>query len=60
MSDSEKLDCLTEFMNDLIYTLETKGLQMKMEYGDSMLSQECQNDADKYRQRMKNILYDTL
>ena len=57
MSDSEKLDCLTEFMNDLIYTLETKGLQMKMEYEDEMFYQECKDDADKYRQMVNNILF---
>ena len=57
MTDSEKLDCLTAFVDDLIFTLYDKGVQIKMEYEDEMFYQECKDDADKYRQMVNNILF---
>ena len=57
MTDSEKLDCLTAFVDDLIFLLHDKGVQIKMEYEDEMFYQECKDDADKYRQMVNNILF---
>ena len=52
MTDKEKLFCLTEIMNDVINTLELKQYDIE----DATLSHDCVVDADKFRQRMINIL----
>ena len=53
MTDAEKLFALTEIMNDLIHTLEMKQYDIE----DPQLSHECVTDADKFHQRMIDILY---
>ena len=52
MTDKEKLFCLTEIMNDVLCTLEMKQWDIE----DPQLSHDCVADADKFRQRMINIL----
>jgi hypothetical protein len=44
---------LTEIMNDVIHTLELKQYDIE----DIQLSYECVTDADKFRQRMIDILH---
>ena len=53
MTDAEKLFALTELMGDVIHTLEMKQYDIE----DATLSHDCVMDADKFRQRMLDILY---
>jgi hypothetical protein len=53
MTDADKLFALTEIMNDVIHTLEMKQYDIE----DPQLSHECVVDADKFHQRMIDILY---
>lgn len=53
MTDAEKLFALTEILGDVIYTLEMKQYDIE----DPELSYECVTDADKFHQRMMNILH---
>jgi hypothetical protein len=53
MTDSDKLFALTEIMNDVIHTLEMKQYDIE----DPQLSHECVVDADKFHQKMCDILY---
>ena len=53
MTDSEKLFALTEILGDVIHTLELKQYDIE----DPQLSHECVTDADKFHQRMLDILY---
>ena len=53
MTDSDKLFALTEIMGDLLHTLEMKQWDIE----DPQLSHDCVVDADKFRQRMLNILH---
>ena len=53
MTDSHKLFALTEIMGDLLHTLEMKQWDIE----DPQLSHDCVVDADKFRQRMLNILH---
>lgn len=53
MTDADKLFALTEIMNDVIHTLEMKQYDIE----DPQLSYECVTDADKFHQRMIDILY---
>ena len=53
MTDSDKLFALTEIMGDVLCTLELKQYDIE----DPQLSHDCVVDADKFRQRMLNILY---
>jgi hypothetical protein len=52
MTDAEKLFALTELMGDVIHTLEMKQYDIE----DATLSHECVTDADKFHQRMIDIL----
>lgn len=52
MTDKEKLFALTEIMGDVIHTLEMKQYDIE----DPDLSHECVIDADKFHQRMLDIL----
>ena len=52
MTDAEKLFALTEILNDVIHTLEMKQYDIE----DATLSHECVTDADKFLQRMLDIL----
>lgn len=53
MTDKEKLFALTEIMGDVIHTLEMKQYDIE----DPDLSYECVIDADKFHQRMMDILH---
>ena len=53
MTDADKLFSLTEIMGDVIHTLEMKQYDIE----DPQLSYACVVDADKFRQRMLDILY---
>jgi hypothetical protein len=53
MTDADKLFALTELMGDVIHTLVMKQYYIE----DPQLSHECVTDADKFHQRMINILY---
>lgn len=53
LTDQEKVFALTELMGDLIHTLEMKQYDIE----DPDLSHECVTDADKFHQRMLNILH---
>jgi hypothetical protein len=53
MTDADKVFALTEIMNDVIHTLEMKQYDIE----DPQLSYECVTDADKFHQRMIDILY---
>ena len=53
MTDSDKLFALTEIMGDLIHTLEMKQYDIE----DPTLSYDCVVDADKFHQRMLDILH---
>lgn len=53
MTDADKLFALTEIMGDVIHTLEMKQYDIE----DPQLSYECVVDADKFHQRMLDILY---
>jgi hypothetical protein len=53
MTDKEKLFSLTEIMFDLIHTLEMKQYDIE----DPNLSHECVLDADKFHQRMLDIIH---
>jgi hypothetical protein len=53
MTDADKVFALTEIMNDVIHTLEMKQYDIE----DPQLSHECVVDADKFHQRMIDILH---
>jgi hypothetical protein len=53
MTDADKLFALTELMGDVIHTLEMKQYDIE----DATLSHECVTDADKFHQRMIDILH---
>ncbi len=53
MTDADKVFALTEIMNDVIHTLEMKQYDIE----DPQLSYECVVDADKFHQRMIDILH---
>ena len=53
MTDKDKVFSLTELLNDVIHTLEMKQYDIE----DANLSYECVTDADKFRQKMIDILY---
>ena len=53
MTDAEKVFALTELLGDVIHALELRQYDIE----DPTLSYECVTDADKFRQRMMNVLY---
>jgi hypothetical protein len=53
MTDADKVFALTELLNDVIHTLEMKQYDIE----DADLSYECVTDADKFHQKMIDILY---
>jgi len=53
MTDKEKLFALTEIMGDVIHTLEMKQYDIENPH----LSYECVIEADKFHQRMLDILH---
>jgi len=52
MTEEDKLFALTEIMGDIINTLELKQYDIE----DIQLSHDCVVDADRFRQRMNDIL----
>ena len=53
MTDAQKVEALTEIMGDVLCTLELKQYDIE----DPQLSHDCVVDADKFRQRMMDILH---
>ena len=53
MTDADKVFALTELMGDVIHVLEMKQYDIE----DPDLSHECVTDADKFHQRMLDILH---
>ena len=53
MTDADKVFALTEILGDVIHTLEMKQYDIE----DPDLAHECVTDADKFHQRMLNILH---
>lgn len=53
MTDADKVDALTELMSDVIHALELRQYDIE----DPELSYECVTDADKFHQKMLNILH---
>ena len=53
MTDADKVFALTELLGDVIHTLEMKQYDIE----DATLSHECVTDADKFRQKMIDILH---
>ncbi len=53
MTDADKVFALTELMGDVIHALEMRQYDIE----DPTLSYECVIDADKFHQKMLNILY---
>ena len=52
MTDADKVFALTELMGDVIHALELRQYDIE----DPDLSYECVIDADKFHQKMLNIL----
>lgn len=53
MTDADKVFALTELMGDVIHALEMRQYDIE----DPTLSYECVIDADKFHQKMLNILH---
>ena len=53
MTAEDKVFALTELLNDVIHALEMKQYDIE----DANLSYECVTDADKFHQRMIDILH---
>ena len=53
MTDADKVQALTDLMGDVIHALELRQYDIE----DPTLSYECVTDADKFHQRMMNVLY---
>ena len=53
MTDADKVQALTEILGDVIHALELRQYDIE----DPTLSYECVTDADKFRQRMMDVLY---
>jgi hypothetical protein len=53
MTDSDKVDALTELLSNVIHTLNLK----QYEIDDATESHQCEVEADEYYQQMMDILY---
>jgi hypothetical protein len=53
MTDTQKIEALTELLGDVIHTLEMK----QYDIDDATLSHQCEVEADAYHQKMSDILY---
>ena len=53
MTDAQKVEALTELLGDVIHALELRQYDIE----DPTLSYECVTDADKFHQRMMDILH---
>lgn len=54
MTDAQKVDALTDLLSNVIHTLEMKQYDIE----DPELSYECVTDANKFHQRMMDILHE--
>lgn len=53
MTDSDKVDALTELLSNVIHTLEMKQYDIE----DATEAHKCEVEADDYYQQMMDILY---
>ena len=53
MTNEQKIDALTELLNDVMHTLNMK----QYEIDDATQSHQCEVEADNYHQQMLNILH---
>ena len=53
MTDTQKIEALTDLLSNVIHTLEMKQYDIE----DPNLSHECVLDADKFHQRMLDIIH---
>jgi hypothetical protein len=54
MTDAQKIDALTELLNDVMHTLNMKQYCID----DPTESHQCEVEADQFHQKMLNILHD--
>lgn len=53
MTETQKIDALTELLKDAIFTLDMKQYDIE----DATLSHRCEVEADAFHQKMIEILY---
>ena len=53
MSDTQKIDALTELLNDVMHTLNMKQYCID----DPTESHQCEVEADQFHQKMLDILH---
>jgi len=53
MTDTQKIEALTELLKDVMHTLEMKQYEIE----DATQSHQCEVEADEYHQKMMDILY---
>ncbi len=53
MTETQKIEALTELLGDVIHTLEMKQYDIE----NAQLSYECVTAADKFHQKMIDILH---
>jgi hypothetical protein len=53
MTNEQKIDALTELLNDVMHTLNMKQYCID----DATESHQCEVEADNYHQQMLNILH---
>jgi hypothetical protein len=53
MTDTQKIEALTELLGDVIHTLNLKQYEIE----DATESHQCEVEADKFHQQMLDILH---
>ena len=53
MTDTQKIEALTELLKDVMHTLEMKQYEIE----DATQSHQCEVEADNYYQKMLTILH---
>jgi hypothetical protein len=53
MTNEQKIDALTELLNDVMHTLNMKHYEIE----DATQSHQCEVEADNFHQQMLNILH---
>lgn len=53
MSDADKIDALTDLLGEVMHTLEMKMYDIE----NPEKSHQCEIEADKFHQKMLNILH---
>ncbi len=53
MTDTQKIEALTELLDNVIHSLSMKQYEIE----DATESHKCETEADEYHQQMLNILY---